>query len=212
MDCVSPYYDHSTNTFCGIPRIRLLGTVEDWRTLTRSAAALAEPFDEHLGMYFRYLLPVLAKIAEQADEANPVDQAFWRSIYAFKSQSGGSTVTGWSTALVHYVKRPSGKLGPKNGAEADWTQLTAGRGLPYGAFPAHVSTVPFLWTYLGDELPMKLAGGVLSVEEVDGFLTPMLSWAVLRVGVPTQVVETPEVAPESPAPLSWWAWIRGLLG
>jgi len=61
MDATSPYFAYRCSTCCGIPKIRLLGTSEDYRKLNLAAIELAKLFDKHLGKYFDFLLPVLAK-------------------------------------------------------------------------------------------------------------------------------------------------------
>jgi hypothetical protein len=182
MDAASPYYQYSVRTMCGIPRIRLFGTVEDWRLLLACARKLAERFDAHLGVYFKHLLPVLKKITEQADPATPVDDGFWRSIYKRDSSSGGDEVTGWATALVHYLKQPDGKLVEKDSRCADWSRPTNHRvaGLKHDGFALHLASVPFTWKLVNMKLPMKFVGGILGVDDEDGFLTPCLSYAVVH--------------------------------
>lgn len=183
MDAAGSYYQFSLLTMCGIPRIRLLGTVADWQTLLSSARKLAERFDAHLGTYFEHLLPVLETIAAQADPGVPVDNEFWSSIYKRWSMSGGDRVTGWITAFVHYVKKSDDTLVEKPEAEwrpADAHPFISGGGLPHDALSLHVSTVPFQWNHRGTVRPMLFAGGVLGVDDEDGFVTPALSYAVLR--------------------------------
>lgn len=184
MDAASPYYQYSVLTLCGIPSLRLLGTLADWQRLHDSTTRLAALFPQHLGSYFQHLLPVLAKLAAQADPSVPIDHDFWASIYKLHSASGGDTVTGWATAFVRYLKQPSGELVPKPERLADWSQHLdddgLGAGIGHDHFALHVSSVPFRWNYLGQILPMKLVGGILALTDEDGFVTPALSYAVLH--------------------------------
>lgn len=173
MDAASSFYDYRVMTRCGIPEVRLLGTAEDWVKLETSAVELMRIFAEHLGGYFLHLLPVLTTLAEQAGGA-PHDESFWQSIYTFKSESGGDRFNGWLVNFVHYIQVDR-KLVEK-------PKVPQGRpreGLAMGSVPANVATVPFVWDYFGEEIPLTFAGGVLDLRNDGGCLTPGLSYAVL---------------------------------
>lgn len=175
MDAASPFYDYRVHTLCGIPEIRLLGAPEDWKKLKTAAAMLAEPFAKHLGPYFENLLPVLSTLADQANGAHQ-DNEFWTSIYKWESESGGPKFNGWIAAFLYYVQE-DGKLGVKHDRHFNWKKSY---GLPSGCAPAHVSSVPFIWNYLGADLPMQFVGGVLGLDVEDGYLTPALSYGVIE--------------------------------
>lgn len=195
MDAASRFFDYETHTLCGIPQIRLLGTPEDWEKLKTSAAMLAEMFSKHLSLYFQHLLPVLATLATQANGA-PQDDEFWKSIYKFRSESGTATFNGWITVFLNYIQTPEvkgeqyikaskGELVQKADDLFNWrdqgdAKRWGMKGLPSGCAPSHVSTVPFIWNYYGTKIDMVFAGGVLGVDNEDGYLTPALSYAVLE--------------------------------
>jgi uncharacterized protein DUF4419 len=172
MDAASPYYDFRVSTLCGMPEIRLAGEPEDYRKISAAAAQLAEAFSRDLGAYFKKLLPVLKKIADQAAGAR-LDNAFWMSIYGESSTSGRHTFGGWSTAFIHHTQTVSGGLVQKPEREA-------GVELEIGCIPSQVSVVPFVWKYLKREYPMLFAGGVLGVDVIDGALAPRLTYAVVH--------------------------------
>ncbi|MFD5463309.1 DUF4419 domain-containing protein [Kitasatospora sp. NPDC127059] len=180
MDVVSPYYDFRWETRCGIPRVRLEGTAEDWALLAARVAALAERFD-WLAPWFAGLRPVLAEIAATA-AGGPVDEGFWRSLYKWESVSGGPLVTGWLTAFFAHTQSPDG---PRLRQTFDWREA-AGTSYHRDAFavndfPSHLSTVPFVWDRLGVERSMIFVGGVLGIERDGEFLRPRLGHAVLEV-------------------------------
>ncbi|MFF2077486.1 DUF4419 domain-containing protein [Kitasatospora sp. NPDC058162] len=180
MDVVSPYYDFRWETRCGIPRIRLEGTAEDWALLADRVDVLAERFD-WLVPWFAELRPVLAEIAATA-AGGPVDEGFWRSLYKWESVSGGPLVTGWLTAFFAHTQTPDG---PRLRQTFCWREA-AGTSYHRDAFavndfPSHLSTVPFVWDLLGVERSMVLVGGVLGIERDGEFLRPRLGHAVLEV-------------------------------
>ncbi|MFH9351319.1 DUF4419 domain-containing protein [Kitasatospora sp. NPDC017646] len=179
MDVVSPYYDFRWETRCGIPKVRLEGTAEDWALLASRVGALAERFD-WLAPWFAELRPVLAEIAATAGDG-PVDDGFWRSLYKWESVSGGPRVTGWLTAFFAHTQTPDG---PRLRQSFGWREAAE---RPYhrdafavNDFPSHLSTVPFVWECAGAERPMAFVAGVLAVERDGEFLRPRLGHAVLE--------------------------------
>lgn len=196
MDAASPYYDYLVRTCCGIPKIRMFGEAKDYRRLLESCQKLASRFEKHLGLYFKYLIPVLEKILAQVSGAEPHDNDFWSSIYNHYSGSGRDDMDGWITAFVNYEYH-GGKFYQKKESLFDWkTNLSDekryGEGINRDVMPSHLSCVPFLWQYAKDHVgrqykqeggvvfDCRLVGGLLGIENVDGFATPVLSYAVLR--------------------------------
>jgi hypothetical protein len=167
MDVVSPYYDFRWISMCGIPRIRLEGTGQDWQLLADRVGAL-EGWFEGLQPWLRNLRPVLAAIAAAA-AGGPVDQDFWRSIYKRQSASGGDRVTGWITAFFAHRYLADGP----EPALADMIEE--------GNFPAHLSRVPVAWERPDGTLPMAFLGGVLGIERDGEWIRPRLGFAVLEL-------------------------------
>lgn len=184
MDAASPYYDYRVFTKCGIPKISLLGEEDDYIKLLESVKALAPLFKNHLEKYFAHLVPVLETIVAQVCGAT-VDEDFWKSAYKYESSSGSSTFNGWLSAFVCHiqknnqlVEKPAETFDWKNCENpGSWRYLT---GLTLGCVPSQVSTVPFIWDYFGTEIEMTFAGGVLAIDNIDGCVTPGLSYAVLN--------------------------------
>jgi Domain of unknown function (DUF4419) len=184
MDVASPFYEFGWVTGCGIPQIRLEGEAADWQSLHFRADRLAREFDGLSG-YFADLLPVLQTIAETAGGMTP-DEEFWRSIYKYDDGSGGPYVTGWITAFFAYLQTKGGpKFKGHHGIENpfNWRRPMYRRGGGYrtNMFPSHVSTVPFVWDYLGALYNMTFAAGVTGVDfDDDTFLAPRLGYAVVE--------------------------------
>ncbi|WP_257032348.1 DUF4419 domain-containing protein [Streptomyces sp. 1331.2] len=179
MDVVSPYYDFRWETRCGIPRIRLEGTAEDWARLAAGIGALAERFD-WLAPWFAELRPVVEEIAAMA-AGEPVDEEFWRSFFKWRSMSGGPRVTGWLTAFLAHTQTPDGprlrrSFGWREAANSDYHR----EAFEVNDFPSHVSRVPFVWEVFGRELPMTFVGGVLGIEWDGEYLRPRLGNAVVE--------------------------------
>jgi hypothetical protein len=180
LDIVSNYYYLALRTLCGVPAVRVEGTVEDWRTVVRHAEMARSAFDG-LHAYFDDLLPVLKVItrAVGGDEPSP---AFWRSIYKLKNESGGPYVNGWITAF--FAHRMTYEEGFQPREDLNWRGLMRDPyfgGLTTSELPTHLSTVPFVWDYYGRPINMAFIAGVMGIE-YDGFLTPRLGYGVLEKG------------------------------
>lgn len=208
LDAATPYYDYLMRTCCGIPAIRLFGSGEDYDSIVRACEQLAERFSEHLGEYFKHLLPVLNEIADTATGRKQPDNDFWSSIYNHYSGSGRDDMDGWITVFVNY-KFGSGKYYAKPAELYDWRanlehgKQRYGRGIHREDIPNHLSCVPFVWNYgknhggqtegefagrnfkldnggNGANFDCRLIGGFLAVDDIDGYATPALSYAIIR--------------------------------
>lgn len=184
MATASPFFEYHTHTRCGIPEIRLLGTAEDYSRLEDAVRRISRHFNTHLGAYFEALIPVVAKLARQAD-GEPLDQAFWSSIYKFHSGSGTDKFGGWLSTFVNYVSgNANNRWGPPNAIVPkadhcyDWESLGDYGGLCHGSVPSGVSVAPFTWHFLGEKRKMLFFGGIIGIDNVDGYVTPRLSWGV----------------------------------
>ncbi|MFH8386478.1 DUF4419 domain-containing protein [Kitasatospora sp. NPDC018058] len=197
MDVVSPYYEFLWISLCGIPRIRLEGTAEDWALLARRVGELAQWF-EPLGPWLAELRPVVAEIAATA-AGGPVDQEFWGSFYKWRSESGGPYVSGWLTAFFAHTQTMSG---PEARTDFRWrggrTRFTE------NAFPSHVSKVPFDWQTPAGTSTMAFVGGVLGIERDGEYVRPRLGNAVLRIlrAAPDPAAEQARLAAEQ-LPEGW---------
>ncbi|MEK7953072.1 DUF4419 domain-containing protein [Luteolibacter soli] len=160
MAAMRHYFDYTVVTRCGIPRITLLGTVEDWRMIRQRIEALAE-FD--FEWWVRVLRPVLDEFVRSA-EGNQ-DRQFWRSFYKFNDSSGGPFISGWINAFFPYLEdqgRPAGE--PFLFRNAGVGGLVH-EGICSDRFPSGMSLAPFVWDYLDTKIPMKLFAGFAGVSQ-----------------------------------------------
>lgn len=97
MAALKKYFDYRVVCICGIPRITLEGTVEDWREIRRRLDVLAE-YD--LQWWAAALRPVCDALVDTA--AGRPDPDFWRSIYKPEEAYGGDVATGWLMRLFPY--------------------------------------------------------------------------------------------------------------
>jgi hypothetical protein len=176
MSAMQQYFEYIVVTRCGIPRITLLGTPDDWQSIRQRAAVLAE---YGLESWVRELSPILDQLCEAA--AGRPDRAMWKSFYKFKSGSGSDRVTGWINVLFPYLRREgSGELEPNRYVQS-WRD---GEGPEPSSFPSGLSIAPFIWKYLGTKLPMEFVAGFVAVSQDPATLgvRPAIGWAVCDAG------------------------------
>ena len=178
LHTTAPYFRYRVRSLCGIPRVRLRGSPDDWY-------AIAERLPRLAGL-FPALEPWLAEVGDVIEiihasargDAPPVD--FWLSLYKDMSQSGGPDVSGWITTFFAHVASPGGHPTLRS----DFWRC--GRGERSGALhwdqvPSHLSRVPFVWERvdLGVTHTMFFVGGILGTDADDG-LRQLLGWGVGR--------------------------------
>ncbi len=147
MGTMKNYFSYEVHTLCGIPRITLLGTVDDWQSIRTRFSMFAE-FD--LKWWTDKVDPILEQFVN-AKKGN-VDLSFWDNIYKERDGSGGSSVNGWICNLFPYVF-----------CDENLVKNKFNNRLSSSNFPNGYSEVPFIWDYFGNRIDMKFDSGFLGV-------------------------------------------------
>jgi hypothetical protein len=97
-DAMSPFYNYSMY-MCGIPKVKVLGTEQDWNRFLFSLNSLTNIIPTLMTYYDR----VSKRVREISDETSP---EFWAKMFSLKRCGSGSQVEveGWINSF--YVKRP----------------------------------------------------------------------------------------------------------
>ncbi len=144
-DAVQHYYDYMTFS-CGIPKIKVRGTEEDYRKLAENSRRLAEILDFSPGAvaYFQRIAGLFDRMANSFTSEDPA--SFWRDIFSQKNVGSGGQkdINGWIREF--FTDRPS-RLENYN------TSIAA---VPY-------KNVETQNEYLG------LTGAFAAVQDADGF-------------------------------------------
>lgn len=188
LDAMQSYFEYGVSTACGIPQIKLEGTIADWEQLLKQAEELAQ-FD--LEWWIQHLIPILEQFV-QAAQGTP-NQLFWQSIYKrVEPGSGDSYITGWITAFFPYLKdRQTGKATCENrwlienGEQAQNLLYPSNKDRPYfglttNMLPSGLAKAPFVWEYYNVEYKMEFLGGFVGIKQnaKDLCLRPEIGWAV----------------------------------
>ena len=184
------YFELKLITVCGIPRISLEGTPEDWSLLVERVSAFRR-FD--LDWWIDPLEIVLRQFALASE--GKVNRSFWNSLYQMKSQSGGAAYSGWLGIFFPYLREKGGNTsrnqllpslarylidvdhGNEKLQDADVrVRFPNPRMLPKG-----MASAPFKWEYQFQSIPMEFLGGFVGVAQDHETLAlrPEIGWAVL---------------------------------
>lgn len=172
MDSMKAYFTYGVRTKCGIPKITLLGTIDDWTQIRERARALAEFKCQE---WIDALGPVLDEFV-RASSGN-ADPQFWQSLYKYGGGSGGPYVTGAVNVFFPYTKndRP-------NHCMATWKDRAGCMlgGPATNMVPSGLSSVPFTWVYYGNKSPMQFIGGFVgtSMDPETLAVRPAIGWGV----------------------------------
>jgi len=168
MDAMKSYFKYRVETMCGIPQITLVGSSEDWEMLREKGKKLLEiNKDDRLKLkwWLDALIPTLNKICDTGAK-NEVDKKFWSGIYKYDNPGSGTPdISGWILSFFPYLN---------DGTRNSFCFVTT------DTIPSQVCKVPFVWQYLGEEIPMKFYGGFLGAKfnETDFTIQPEIFWCV----------------------------------
>nr|CAG8648685.1 13011_t:CDS:2 [Entrophospora candida] len=171
LDTVKSYFSYRMTSCCGIPKITLTGTLEDWMKIQEKLVQLRK-LNLDLDFWLNKLDPIIGEFV--STYKGEIHEDFWSRVLSYQSYgSGEPTLSGWITTFFPYTcdGHPLGgiaKLGD----------------LPYGRV-----SVPFIGSFdeVGMDLKLQLVTGFIghkqeSVNNNDGdveiIVSPVISWAI----------------------------------
>lgn len=181
MDSMKSYFKYGMRTMCGIPKITLEGTPEDWMNIRTRVENLTE-FD--LEWWTKPLLPVIDKLIETA-KGNP-DKEFWDILYKKTDGSGGPYTSGWFNVFFPYLSGVNYKTKEailyRNGY-IDKIEQKRFDGPNPNDFPMGLSKVPFKWQVIDHTYDMEFLGGMVGFHQRDDLtIIPNIGWAIRDTG------------------------------
>lgn len=190
LDAMQSYFEYEVITLCGIPTIKLEGTVEDWRSIAQRVEEFAR---FGLEWWVEPLRPILKEFVAAA--AGSVNTEFWDSIYKYQGADGSGSpyITGWVAKLFPYIINHEAEPEPMFQDMSTQPLYLRNPWLNFelspeiearGAFPSLPSKAPFKWEYLGKVYEMEFVAGLIGVsQEPESLcLRPEIGWAVMEAG------------------------------
>ena len=185
MDAYSRYFKYEISCVCGIPRITLEGTPNDWQCMRDRIEVLAT---YNLDWWTSRLAPILDEFIATA-EGVP-NHTFWQSIYKPQRAYASEMATGWITDLFPYLGNgPTRQRSYVFGtARSNWLLPNSSSRPPFvgvtlNAFPCGLSKAP-VKVELSDasQRHVDLVGGFIGVSQCaeDNALSPIIGWAMVE--------------------------------
>jgi hypothetical protein len=231
MDAFERYFSYVMRCICGIPRVQLAGTVDDWLEIRRRIELMG---DCGVDDWMTRLRDICDQFVESA-RGRP-DRDFWQCIYKPHEVYGGSVANGWLTRLFPYLETEAGFIpnraitnGPSDrdfsssaapGASrnAAPTMRTADRAesrlrwlsasVSPSSFPNGLSRVPVTvaFTDRPETGALDLLGGLTGVEQDANTLAlrPVLGWAVRTRPPQERITQTKEEREREFAEMNAW--------
>ncbi|GAM25779.1 hypothetical protein SAMD00019534_089540 [Acytostelium subglobosum LB1] len=103
MSTTKAYFDFVFELECGLPKVTLLGSVDDWKLIRQRLEGFLtfDTKDGHMKRWVDMLLPVLDHMVRSA-EGNP-DVAWWNRIaHKREGGSGPTWLSGWITTFMAF--------------------------------------------------------------------------------------------------------------
>ncbi|CAG8802210.1 41240_t:CDS:2 [Gigaspora margarita] len=160
LDAVKSYFKYTCVTCCGIPKVTLEGTLEDWMKLQEKVAHLRK-LNLELDFWLDRLEPVIWNLV--ATYRGEVDEDFWGRIVKIDrvfGSGGGTYISGW---LLNFFPYQEGEIRVQN-------------------IPGGIVGVPFTL----DEQKLKFIAGFIGanqeiLEDSDGesVVSPVIRWSVV---------------------------------
>ena len=156
MAVASEYYSYHVWTTCGIPKIKVNGTKDDWILLKDSFNKLA--LQLNMKWWAKGLNPVLDEFINIFD--GKINLEHWRSIYKYYNPKGcGSpSFDGWISRLLPYTKefiRDRFTYVKRS----DWNKR-----ISFPDVPSGITFVDVKWHYFSKTIPLKLYTGFIGIQ------------------------------------------------
>jgi len=191
MDCYSSYFEYLVTCVCGIPRITVTGSIQDWQRI-RARIEVLETFG--LSWWIDRLRPILDQFIRTV-EGHP-SLEFWQAIYKPKQAYGAQSITGWIADLFPYLYDPPNRRRNHifDHPRVDWAVPVekgvksffygdegAEKGVSESSFPSGLASVPVHVSFPNKPaVNLDLVAGFLGVEQdaQDLALSSVIGWSV----------------------------------
>ena len=192
MDSFSSYFTYSMMCVCGIPKITIEGTLDDWQRIGARVKVLAT---YGLEWWVSRLRPILDQFILAAD-GHPTRE-FWKAIYKPVQAYGDKVATGWVTDLFPYLGDAPGRrrnhvfeherqgwvLPIEKGVETEedlFFNPGSNKGVRRRGFPSGLSMLGSVVFKDESCTDVDLVAGFLAVQQnpLDLALSPLIGWCV----------------------------------
>jgi len=174
MGAMQKYLDFKSRLLCGLPKVTLLGTEEDWKSIVSRVKKMGEYDDETLRTWSEVLGFVMANFVDAFQ--GKVDTDFWNRIaHISGGGSGPRYLAGWILSLIAFDENGKYFLNDLKSIQAT---NKFGK-LNTNDVPPGVVTVPVKIDDNGMKYDTLLYAGAMLAKFDEGSISPALDWALV---------------------------------
>jgi len=175
MSAYQSKFDFRTFTMCGIPKVTLLGTKEDWTVKfpAKVRQVLAAINSSEIEWIEEWKAALLTDAVDKiVDSVNTGSLVIWNNIYKYNQASGSDTVTGWINLFFPMISTSAFAKTFKQLHGGDWGRSTSD-------FPSLMVSAPTVHQEFGDPEEQKLTyyAGQLGVHQLPESKELQVVWA-----------------------------------
>ena len=157
MGMLPNFFKYESYTLCGIPKIHLEGTPEDWIKMQEKVKGFLE-IDPELGWWVEPAVELLDMfIRTSKGDVGEEVVTFWESWYKWKSLSNTQMVSGHIRTLFPYVFK-GGKL-----ARNERVDFRENGSVDFMFFPNCIFKAPIDWNFHNNKIRFYLITGLMSM-------------------------------------------------
>lgn len=177
MAVASEYYSYRVTTLCGIPKIKVNGTKEDWALLKDSFNRLA--LQLNMKWWADGLNPILDEFINIYD--GKINLKHWKNIYKYYEPEGcgAPDFSGWISRFFPYAKDLSSDK-EKFIKNTNWNKKIDFKQVPRG-----ITFIDIRWEYFQEIIPLKLYTGFIGmqVDTTNNMLKASRGYALVSYGL-----------------------------
>eukprot|EP01132_Coremiostelium_polycephalum_P002203 gene2203-2717_t len=186
MATMKQYFNYEFHLLCGLPRVTLLGTVEDWNNIKARVQRLLEfgiEGDNKMKKWVDLLSPIIDQFIQTA--SGKPDATWWNKIVNnISGGSGPSYITGWITAFCVFNDKGEW-IGDNNsvqtmsrGHKTEWIFVDN------SSIPTGYVSVPIKINDNGVEYQTEMYAGAMAANipsDSPSTIKPQLDWCLFLV-------------------------------
>ncbi|MBP0044673.1 MAG: DUF4419 domain-containing protein [Roseofilum sp. SBFL] len=202
MDTFRQYFDYEMLCICGIPKITLLGTVQDWQSICDRVRMMAK---YNLTWWTDRLLTICEEFVKTA--SGKPSLSFWQQIYKPQALYADDVITGWLADLFPYLldQVTNAPSMPNPILAIARSDITVNKGISPRLLPLGLSQVPLKLTFNQKEYSLELLAGFIGVcqHPDEGTLSPEVGWAVRERDKLQRLLDNIEHEHITQKPINW---------
>ena len=176
MGVMKHYFDYKFSLCCGLPKVTLEGTVDDWKKLQEKARHFASFGIECLTHWSGLLDFVLQKMVDSYE--GKIDKDFWSHIAARAGWgSGPRYIAGWVNVFMPFCEKGIYRLNGVKPESSEWGKVNQ------NDVPPSTVEVPVIIDDNGREYQTIFYGGhiVCLYNPDEDSIRPSLDWAIVDI-------------------------------